>query len=62
MVPALCPLAALRGPMDLSRDHAAGVGFGKEPRLRLGTVRLIGAIGAIGAAAPRRDGVRGTRP
>jgi hypothetical protein len=46
------PLAAVRRPEDLIRDYAAGLGRSGEPRLPVGTVMFMGAIGAIGGIRP----------
>jgi hypothetical protein len=46
------PLAAVRRPDDLIRDYAAGRGRIDDPRLPVGTVMFMGAIGAIGGIRP----------
>jgi Protein of unknown function (DUF2848) len=46
------PLAAVRRPEDLIRDHGAGLGRSGDPALPVGTVMFMGAIGAIGGIRP----------
>lgn len=46
------PLAAVRRPDDLIRDYGGSLGRSGDPRLPVGTVMFMGAIGAIGGIRP----------
>jgi hypothetical protein len=46
------PLAAVRRPDDLIDDYASDLGLTGEPRLPVGTVMFMGAIGALGGIRP----------